>query len=638
MKKYLLLLLIISLCAVSCIRQPQKGKDLVIVNKGKISFYDVQSQELTPFEAEADSVVNMLFVDRDHLYYSTANNQKLSLKMLDLSESKPAPKFCADWNLTVEEAMDYTFSRVTDIYLDDKGNNIVIFGMDVEDGMFCPFAYDLKSGKTSKLGEDESSGMNIVDNLVDADHFFTSEHLLYYVTAEGKTCLNDKIDFSLYFTEEDELCDLEFAPISSSPDGKKFVYSAVVYWGEGWGFYCVSDADGSAQHVMEDSDVWHGRPGWLADGSLAYVGQAPLPESDPDYDEDYNTTQPCIKLIDPLGNNTKTISLGDGFAVRPFVSQDALQPQEKQKQGYLEGCDVAIFDNGKVTFYNSTTDVFVPFVAENDSVINGVFVDDYSFYYTVKIGEELYLKVIYMSDYETAPMMLADWGLRLADCVSETYGKASTLVWLSYFERIGISHEFSWDFYNFSEIRFYDYSTGKMLNGWSEEENVESDIFDDSFMQYENDLEQFATHENNYYYLADEQPVCLSDKIDFEAYCSDPDYCSDPEFEFYSIDPTRKSVAYVAFIEWGDLGHGPLCMASLDGTMQLAFKGTDAANLSWGWLGNGSLLYIGEEPRLADDPEYDPEWNTTKPCIRIVHPDGTEEVFSHSTDFVVRGR
>ena len=302
----------------------------------------------------------------------------------------------------------------------------------------------------------------------------------------------------------------------------------------------------------------------------------------------------------------------------------------------LEGCDVALFDNGHVTFYNTEADKYVPFETETDSVINGVFVEGDSFYYTVKIGKELFLRRIDLNGSQPHPKQVADWGLGIDDCVSETYGKASPLMWMSAFKRVGINYDFSWDFYNFSEIKFYDYIHGKILDGWNEKEDFESDLFDEEFVQYEEDLDHFASIEDNYYYGLDDNLTCLTDKIDFKDYCYDPGYCSEPEFVFYSIDPTRKFVAFVALIEWGDLGHGPLCMASLDGEIQMAFKNTDAADLSWGWLSNGSLLYIGAEPRSTDDLEYDPDWNATKPCIRIAHPDGTDEVFAHSTDFVVK--
>ena len=54
-----------------------------------------------------------------------------------------------------------------------------------------------------------------------------------------------------------------------------------------------------------------------------------------------------------------------------------------EKQASLKGCDMAIFENGKVTFYNSSTNTFVPFTAEKENVISGVFSDENEFYYII---------------------------------------------------------------------------------------------------------------------------------------------------------------------------------------------------------------------------------------------------------------
>ena len=631
-RNFFFLIAIATLGLVGCNHQP-KSNDLVAIEKGKLLFYSLGDESMTPFEAETDSVVNLLFTDSIHLYYTVAHDQQLALKMLDLSTSKPTPIQCADWNLSVDYAMDFMTGSVNNIYLDASGKSIIILGMDPEEGGYMPYAYDLNTKTVRALSEGEDYGLRT--NRTNVSRFFTEDHLFYYATPEGKTCLSDSIEFSQYFSDEDELQDLDFSPETMSPDGKKVTYSAMVLWGEGWGYYCVAALDGTSQRIMADSDIWHGCPEWLSDGSLVYIGEVPLPETDPNYEPDYNTTQSCIKLINTKGE-TKTLGLGSIFAVRPFGV--GVQGRTEVQQAGLEGCDVAFFDNGKVTFYNSETNTFVPFVAETDSVINGVFVEDFSFYYTVKIGEELYLKEVYLIDYSPGPIMLTDWGLTISDCVSDTYGKASTLASMPSYTRVGINYNFSWDFYNFSDIKFYDYASSRKLDGWSEDEEAETDLFDDDFLQYEEDMESFMVFENNYYYLSDADPICLSDKINFKDYVSDPSYFEEPEFNFFAIDPTRSSVAYSALIEWGDLGHGPLCVASLDGTVQKAFKGTDAADLSWGWLGNGSLLYVGSEPRPTDDPAYDAEWNTTKPCVIIVHPDGTEEVLSHSYDFVVKGK
>lgn len=495
--------------------------------------------------------------------------------------------------------------------------------------MMWPLAYNLETGKVRRLNDDESFSLSIFEHNFDDSHFYTENRQFYYVTPEGKACLNDKLNLSDYFGDEDELEEVEFAPLTMSSDGNSVAYSAAVYWGEGWGCYCVADVDGESQLLLKDTDIWDGRPEWIANGSLVYIGKAPLPENDPEYHAEYNNTQPCIYLLDPQ-KNTIAVGIGQIFAARPLETK----LKDKVEQEGFEGCDVAILDNGTLTFYNSSTKAFVPDLLEKDSVINGVFVEDV-FYYTVAIGNHLYLKEQEMTDYEPTPRMVTDWDLQLDDCVSQTYGKASGLYWMPKFQCIRINHTFSWDSYDFYDANFYFYEEGVKQNGYGKVVNREDCYYYESGA--ESDREKFDEANNNYYYTVGGR-VCVSDKIDFKSYVSDPEYYSDPEFVFYSIDPTRQYVAYAALIEWGDLGHGPLCMASLDGKVQVAFDGTDAADLSWGWMSDGSLLYVGMEPRPADDPEYDPEWNTTKPCVIIVYPDGTSEVFSHSTDFIVKGK
>lgn len=642
MKKTLLLLLILAACIVSCHRHPQSGTsnngaDVVIVDKGTLLFYDAVSQKTTPFTPETDSVVNMLFVDNTHLYYTVAKNQNLSLKMIDMNASPIEPQLCADWNQTIDDALDYELGRVSSLYVDARGHHVYIYGNDPENGLFTPIAYNLTTGHIELLSDEELFDTNYLVEKPFAGHFFTQNHLFYYVRPEGKSCLNNKIDVKPFFDFDSEDADFTYDPESFSPDGQKVLFYAIMYWGEGVGIYCMANIDGTSQYVIEDSDVQHGAPVWLSDGSLVYVGQAPRPQDDPDYDEDYNTTQPCVKLLDPQGN-VKTIVMGSMIAARPVAAPETVQ----ERQGSLENCDVATLDNGRVTFYNSTTGDFVPFVMEKDSVINGVFDGMDGFYYTVKIGDSLYLKEVYLYDFGIFPIMLSAWDLSYEDCVSQTYGKAAELFYLDEKNRIGIFHEFSWDFYDFSEVKFYDVETQSLSSDWIDvegEADVEEYTYadqDEEEISSEEEKPHFVQTDNKFCYVMDGRYICLSDKINFKDYCSDPEYYSDPEFQSVSIDPTNRYVAYYAYIEWGDLGHGPLCIASLDGERQMALKDTDAADVTCGWLKDGSLLYLGQEPRPTNDPDYNPEWNTTKPCVRIVTPDGVDKVFSHASDFKVK--
>lgn len=633
-KTVYLLLLVLALGVASCDHKPKTNAtkvDVVLVNKGQISFYDADAQKVTPYEKETDSVINLMFDDNNHLFYTVSKNKDLSLKMLDLNQENLEPKHCADWPTTLDLATDFITGGASGIFMDEAGENVFIYQLDTVAFYNVPLIYNIKSGKVRKAAEDELFNFRYDYPNCNTSHLYTENHLYYYVTPEGKICLNDKVDFLEFFSDEDEYDDLEFNPISLSPDGKSMAYTAAVYWGEGWGYYCVSNLDGSMQTVLKNTDIWDDSPKWLDNGKLVFIDNVPIPESDPEYDLDWRNIRPTISIFDPQKNTISAVSLGDNYAVRPRPMPERKDLQQKN----LEGCDMAIFDKGKVTFYNSSTKEFVPFIIDDDSIVNGVLADEYTFYYTVDIAGELYLKQAYLGEYCT-PMMLTCWDLSLDDCISETYGKVSPLIWLKAFDRVGINYNFNWDFYDFADIKFYDIMSHKKVDGWTEDEDVETDVYDDEYLAYQDDYEHFSYMDGNFYYLNNDHEVCVSDKINFKDFVSDPEYYSEPEFEFRSIDPTRRFAAYATYIEWGDLGHGPLCIASLDGKMQMALKDTDVADLTYGWLSDGSLLYVGAEPRPADDPEYDAEWNNTKPCIMIVKPDGTQEVFSHATEFVVR--
>lgn len=593
----LVLLAVASLGIMACHRQPkgQSGKEVVVLDKGQLSFYDVKTKVLTPYEGETDSVINMVFADKDHLYYTVSKDRNLSLKMLDLSKTTPEPKLCSDWNMTIDEALDIMYGNVMDLHMDEAGEHICFYKLDEEGFMMNNVTYNIKSGEVKELDDDETVNLYYGEKNFNPSHCYPEHGQFYYVTTEGNTCLSDKIDFKTHFTEDDNLDELDFVPVVMSPDKRTLVFTAVVYDGEGWGYYCIANTDGSSQKLLADSDIWDQHPEWLLDGSLVYIGKE------------------GVQLVTPQ-KETVTIGMGQKFATRPFVTPE----HNNVRQPDLEGCDVALFDNGKVTFYNSLLDMSVPYMVEEDSVINGAFVGDDMFYYTVSIGNNLYLKRVYLG-VDVEPTMVTDWELELGDCVSETYGKASELNWIQNLGRIGINYGFSWDFYDFSEIRFYDFDKGGKVDGWTDGE-LETDDYDDQLMQAMDDFEHFTTEDGNFYYNDYGMSICLSDKINFMDYVSDKDYYSEPEFEVYSIDPTRRMVAYAALVEWGDLGHGPLCMASLSGEVQVALGDTDAANLSWGWLNDGSLLYVGKEP-----------------CVKMLHPDGTVTQLSNATGFAVKG-
>lgn len=605
--------------------------EVVTIEFGKLSFYDLKKQSATLYTAETDSVVNLVYDNANHLYYTVSKNQNLTLKMLDLNEKDPQPKVCADWQLTLNDITDYMLNDLSGIYLSPDQKQIRInhhAGMD-EDFLTDTRSCDLATGKMTELTYEELSHERNDRNNIQGERFITDNHVFYHINPDGsKTALSDKINFNEGFDSEEEVNDLEFSVDRIDPTGKKVIYSAIVFWGEGWGFYCLSNLDGSGQKLLEGASVWQNIPDWLSDGSLVYVGVEPRPLDDPDYEE-WNTTRPCIKLMAPNGS-TKTIGHGNGFVIKPSASM----PEPLTNAEYInpEGSDMVILDNGKLIIYNSQTDKFIPLETEKDSVVNAAFMGEDNLYYTVVIGDNLYLKNYYFSPYSMEPSFQADWELKLNDCVSETYGETARLMTYPSLFRVGLPFDFSWDFYSFANTKFYDPVSRTKWEGWKEDE--ETDSFDADFMKWDEDMSKFTTENNDFYYTGNGSNVCLTNKIDFKQYASDLSYYEEPEFMFYSIDPTNKNVCFSGIIEYGDLGHGPLCLASLDGKLQMAFEDTDAADMTYGWLNDGSLVFVGSEPRPTDDPDYDAEYNTTKPCIKRVSPDGKVSVLSHASSFV----
>ena len=290
----------------------------------------------------------------------------------------------------------------------------------------------------------------------------------------------------------------------------------------------------------------------------------------------------------------------------------------------LKGCDMAIFDDGKVTFYNSRTNSLVPFVDEQNRVINGVFLKENEFYYTVVIDDELYLKKVDLLASHPALVMLTDWDLKLSDCFFDSCGYA-TMSSYSNVPMIGIQHNMGEMFCEFMDDRFYLPDHNTKSEGWPDEVNM-GDGADEQWIQLLNDQDLFKQEEvvvegadedkSYYYYVPDEsgdERICISDKIDFEIFKGE--YSYEPQFELLGLNPLRDCVVYGALIDWGHVGHGPLCFATLDGKVQKALY-YDCQEACYGWLANGKLAFSDEDG------------------IKTVSPDGTIKKICSGDKFV----
>ena len=164
MKKTLFFLIaIMAFGLVGCERTPESSTskvDMVVIQHGQMQFYDHATQKVTPYEAEKDSVVNVVFDDDNHLYYTSANQQDIKLKMIDLNVKNPQPTLCADWQLTLEQITDEMFDSDACALNKDKSGNLYILNMspyDEGDELEC---YNIASGKARFIIGSSTTRMN----------------------------------------------------------------------------------------------------------------------------------------------------------------------------------------------------------------------------------------------------------------------------------------------------------------------------------------------------------------------------------------------------------------------------------------------------------------------------------------------
>ncbi len=324
-----------------------------------------------------------------------------------------------------------------------------------------------------------------------------------------------------------------------------------------------------------------------------------------------------------------------------------MTPEEAEEEEVdLSECDLAMLDNGKLYFYDTKTATSIPYEAETDSVVNCVFAQDDCLYYCVPAGKGIVLKRVNLTEINPQPEKVADWGLDYEKCITETYGTVSPLEYYAGRHMLGLHHDFSWDGYDFREQKLYNMDNGQITDWdyetWQESEPVY--ISEDEEQTEENyqyvstadEFEEYLQNKDGQYWFADGTPVCLTDKIDFTKYVSDPDYYQGPEFVYVSSAPDNSKVLYMAILEWGDYAHGILAVSSYDGTFQLPLEDTDCTGFTAKWLDDGSLVYVGEQPLSPDDPDYDASWHYRTHCIKRVYPDGTTKIISDCGDFQKR--
>ena len=310
--------------------------------------------------------------------------------------------------------------------------------------------------------------------------------------------------------------------------------------------------------------------------------------------------------------------------------------------------DMVMLDNGQLNFYNTATATTTPLAAEKDSIVNACFEPDV-LYYCVAKDNHILLRCIDLTQPNPQPKQLADWGVPYDQCVTETYGDVSPLEYYRGRNTLGLYYNFSWDGYWFNKQKLYDLETGEIAEWtweWEEEgyamqndEDEEQTEENYHYISTADELQEYLMQTEGQYYMTDGNDgnyVCLTDKMDFTPYISDPDYATEVEYEYVSSSPDNLKVLYMVILEWGDFPHGILAVSSIDGQLQMPLEDTDCTGFMADWLDDGSLVYVGEEPLSPDDPDADESWHYRPHCIKRIYPDGHVEIIAHCGEFQMK--
>ena len=290
--------------------------DMVMLDKGKLYFYNSGQQALTPYEAETDSVVNSVFAG-NKLYYCVPENGKMVLKSIQLDVIDAQPVKEADWGLDYEKCVTETYGTVSPLVYYKEHNML---------GLWHEFSWDSYALSQQKLFNLNTGEITDWDYQIwqdeptqgDDDARFlerflkTEDGQLWFVEVDA-TCLTDQIDFERYVSDPDYASEPDFEFVSASPDNTKVLYMAMLEWGDyPHGPLCISDVFGTYQVALEDTDCSEFKAQWLADGSLVYVGYEQLEPGE--YSKWENST-PCIKRIYPDGT-WESFFRGNDFQIR----------------------------------------------------------------------------------------------------------------------------------------------------------------------------------------------------------------------------------------------------------------------------------------------------------------------------------
>ncbi|RRD60309.1 TolB family protein [Tannerella forsythia] len=276
------------------------------------------------------------------------------------------------------------------------------------------------------------------------------------------------------------------------------------------------------------------------------------------------------------------------------ASGDSQIIETHQYAGFANAHIVAYQKDGQVYFYNVEADDRVPFTEETEEVFNLKFdPDGRTMYYTVVRDGVLWLRKAVFSDAGIEIKDLLNLNIPKDKCITETYGDNSLLEYRN--GKLLIRSDFSWDGYGFGTYHIYTIADNSLTT------TSDSEEADRRFGKlYQEADDRFETENEHLFYLHNGNRICLTDQLNLKAMGEDYGTIEVDYFK-QTVSPDGSKVAFVAINSFGDLAHGPLCIADADGKHQQRLGEDGAAQyFPSQWAGN-QLVFANDEESEYDD-------------------------------------
>lgn len=306
----------------------------------------------------------------------------------------------------------------------------------------------------------------------------------------------------------------------------------------------------------------------------------------------------------------------------------------------LADYDMVLMEEGQLVFYHHACDERKPFTAETDSVVNAVYDSHNNLYYSVSRNQQLFLKSLKLDDPDPQPVELADWMLKLEDCLGFASFPVDNLLLNNAENVVAIQSNMVYVSYSFGDLTMYDTETQAVTKATKisfDPETGDMQFFDIDFDAkttpgVDADLFEDDEHGSLYYLGGPNGRVCLSDNLNYPTMFNvspeeliDEDIYSEP----MSLNPQGNQVLFLSSLPWGDYGLGSYNVATLDGSKQYALKSDSFCGMPT-WLKDGSIVFVRLEDGMFDIP------TPQDLHLMIMNPEGGVRELSPSPNYAVK--